>query len=387
MPRPRKARTVDISKTAKPGFRFVATVYGPAGGRERRYFRTRQAAEDLRTLKMMEWAAPEYHLEITDAEKEAVRIARKAGIDLREAVRRATDAAAHVAKSSGHTMREAGEKWLESLERSGRSKRHTMGLKNFLDRIMADAGGVPVHAVTPEWIGGVVHREGSFAASTRGSYRRMLHSLFAFAVEHGMRPDNPVSRVKAPKVSAHADDIRILSLEECRALMAAVAEFAPGIMPAFAIGLFAGLRTAEIRRLAWEDVRIDRDVIIVAASKSKTGTRRMVAVQPALRALLEPRAATGPIWPTNGAKQWDKALKAAGWRGHAHWGAPANKHAPVWPPNALRHSFVSYHVAGFQDSAKTALEAGHSQTMLFRHYRQLVTEDEAVEFWTMGLLE
>lgn len=54
-----------------------------------------------------------------------------------------------------------------------------------------------------------------------------------------------------------------------------------------------------------------------------------------------------------------------------------------WPQNVMRHSFVSYHLAQFGDIQTTALEAGHSPDMLFRHYRELVTKDAAAEFWSI----
>ena len=53
-----------------------------------------------------------------------------------------------------------------------------------------------------------------------------------------------------------------------------------------------------------------------------------------------------------------------------------------WPPNALRHSFGSYHLAHHRDAARTALELGHSESAtLFRHYRELVRPAEARAFW------
>jgi integrase len=55
-----------------------------------------------------------------------------------------------------------------------------------------------------------------------------------------------------------------------------------------------------------------------------------------------------------------------------------------WPPNALRHSFASYHLAHFQDAAKLALELGHTnQHLLFRHYRELVKPASAAKYWSI----
>jgi hypothetical protein len=48
-----------------------------------------------------------------------------------------------------------------------------------------------------------------------------------------------------------------------------------------------------------------------------------------------------------------------------------------WRSNALRHSFISYRLAEIQDVNRVALEAGNSPQMIFRHYRELCTPDQA----------
>jgi predicted urease superfamily metal-dependent hydrolase len=45
--------------------------------------------------------------------------------------------------------------------------------------------------------------------------------------------------------------------------------------------------------------------------------------------------------------------------------------------NALRHSFISYRVAKIKKVNEVAMEAGNSPDMIFKHYRNLVTEKEA----------
>ena len=54
-----------------------------------------------------------------------------------------------------------------------------------------------------------------------------------------------------------------------------------------------------------------------------------------------------------------------------------------WKRNGLRHSFCSYRLAITQDAAKTSLEAGNSPQMIFRHYRELTTEEEAKEWFSI----
>ena len=56
-----------------------------------------------------------------------------------------------------------------------------------------------------------------------------------------------------------------------------------------------------------------------------------------------------------------------------------------WPDNALRHCFVLYHLALYGDVTKTELQAGHDDKILFKHYRELVTKEDAHEFWSIHL--
>ena len=54
-----------------------------------------------------------------------------------------------------------------------------------------------------------------------------------------------------------------------------------------------------------------------------------------------------------------------------------------WPHDCLRHSFCSYYLAAHEDAAKTALQAGHTETILFKHYRKLVKKEQAEKFWNI----
>jgi hypothetical protein len=51
-----------------------------------------------------------------------------------------------------------------------------------------------------------------------------------------------------------------------------------------------------------------------------------------------------------------------------------------WEANGLRHSYISYRLAILHDTARVALEAGNSPEVIFAHYRELVTPEEA-EAW------
>jgi Phage integrase family len=62
------------------------------------------------------------------------------------------------------------------------------------------------------------------------------------------------------------------------------------------LGLFAGLRVAEIKALDWQDVDLAGGFIHVGAKISKTRARRLVPVLPNLKAWLQPIAKpAGPV--------------------------------------------------------------------------------------------
>lgn len=46
-----------------------------------------------------------------------------------------------------------------------------------------------------------------------------------------------------------------------------------------------------------------------------------------------------------------------------------------------RHSWCSYRLALTENAARTAMEAGHSEAMLLRCYRELVRREVAEEFF------
>ena len=145
----------------------------------------------------------------------------------------------------------------------------------------------------------------------------------------------------------------------------------PDIIPALAIGLFAGLRQAEIERLDWNEVDLGRSFIEVTAEKAKTKKRRLVKIEPNLAAWLTPFVRkAGSVMPPNYRHKLEPTWKKAG--------------LEAWPDNGLRHSYASYHLAHFKDASRLALELGHGTTqMLFAHYRELVRPEDAERYWNI----
>jgi integrase len=152
-------------------------------------------------------------------------------------------------------------------------------------------------------------------------------------------------------------------------LRAASADF----LPALAVCAFCGLRTAEIMRLDWAEIRLGERYIELQSTKSKTGARRIVPIPDNLAQWLAPYAKkSGPVWRGPEDAFYDAQASVA-----EAAGVP-------WRMNACRHSFCSYRLAQCQDAAKTALEAGNSPAMVFKHYNKLVSPAQAAQWFAIA---
>jgi len=55
-----------------------------------------------------------------------------------------------------------------------------------------------------------------------------------------------------------------------------------------------------------------------------------------------------------------------------------------WPPNCLRHSFGSYHLAMWENAAGTAHQMGNSEAIVRKSYARAVRKKEAEAWWALG---
>lgn len=221
------------------------------------------------------------------------------------------------------------------------------------------------------------------AAETRNNLRREVVGLFNYGVKRKFAESNPALATERVRVTDAPPGI--LSLDEIARLLEVAS---PQTLPFFAIGAFAGLRTAEIKMLDWRNVDLADGLIQVEAKTSKTKQGRFVKIQPNLAAWLAPLAKkSGSVVPPGLRKRSEADRRTAG------FGAPgsendAEKKAGVklkpWPDNALRHSYGSYHLAHFKNADELALEMGNSVGMVFRHYRKIVTPAAAATYWQIA---
>ena len=261
------------------------------------------------------------------------------------------------------TLDELVKSFLESKESEGMGYRYLKDLRNRLKHFQKTFGQQIVATITTlqcdSWLKNL-----ALAPRSRNAYRLVLNTFFSFAVQRGYCTDNPITATGTAKAIDKPPEV--FTPEQIRSLLGKASD---ELIPFIAIGAFAGLRTAELYRLDWKEIHLDRNFIEISAAKSKTASRRLVTILPDLHSWLAPLAKKqGSIIPVNLAGKLKATRKAAG--------------IEKWPANGLRHSFASYHLAKFQDAAALALQMGHTTTaMLFKHYREVVTPEAAEAYW------
>jgi integrase/recombinase XerD len=244
-------------------------------------------------------------------------------------------------------------RYLEDLR--GRLSRFA---QSFGERKIADISSAEID----QWL-----RDLHQAPLSRNTFHLRLHTLYEYARMRGWVETNPLAEVPRAKVVLGSPGI--LTVDQTARLLERAST---DTLPYWAIGVFAGLRSGELERLEWRDIRFDEGLVEVPTTKSKTASRRFVKIRPNLAQWLASyRGRQGRICPTNLEARLRADRKAAG--------------ITKWPVNGARHSFASYHLSAFRDVKELALELGHTRSeVTFRHYRELVTPSEAERFWKIA---
>ncbi len=268
--------------------------------------------------------------------------------------------------------------FLNHLETTGLSPLYRRDCRIHLERA-SKALRAPIAAIREDVLEKYL-LESHLSPRSYNNHRNSLVTLFNFAKKRGYLPRQEKS---APELISKRKDIggeiQILSPTEYTTLLSHTPS---SFLPYVGLGGLAGLRTAEIARLEWEEVDFDEGHIVIKAAKAKTASRRIVPICSALDRLLRPIAQKkGKIMmyanEQSMMNRWSE-LKA---KMVTSDGKPA-VHVPT---NALRHSYASYRLALTEDAAKVSLEMGNSPRKLFQNYRKLVTKRQAEHWFSVEL--
>jgi integrase len=237
--------------------------------------------------------------------------------------------------------------------------------------VFREAFHCDVNALTPDDLKAFFEsRSAGLSPRSHNNFLRTIRTFLRFAQNHGWLSKEVDLLSRVEKRNEKPTPVEIFTPSQIAALLK---HASPDIAPSLALAAFAGLRSEEILRLDWVDVERRPGFIEVAAHKAKTQARRIVPLSDNLARWLAiaPRK-TERVWPHSKAYFFEAMRNTA------------EDARIAWKQNALRHSFVSYRLAEIQDVNRVALEAGNSPRMIFRHYRELATPEQARTWFSIA---
>ncbi|MGH7977689.1 MAG: tyrosine-type recombinase/integrase [Limisphaerales bacterium] len=264
---------------------------------------------------------------------------------------------------------------VEAKRIAGVSDIHLRILKGRLERF-AQVFQCPIASITAldisKYISSLKAKDGKTVKNrTRGNALSDLRNFFNFARKQRYITRDVVEEIS--EIDAPKKEVVETGIFTPAQMKQIIAEVNDELKPLLAIGAFCGLRSEELNRLHWRDVRLTEGVIIVGADKAKTATRRVVPIPENCRAWLASYAKSeGQINPAPHAGALIDRIERV-----------AARLKIKWVKNGLRHSFCSYRLAVTSDPARVATEAGNSPVMVHRHYKALVTEAQAKEWFNI----
>src|SRR6516162_7997077 len=270
------------------------------------------------------------------------------------------------------------------IEANEVSARHAESMKETLKKLETRFGDNLVSEIRTEdlrsWLLGL-----PLAAKTRNKHRGYVGQIFGLAVDYGYASENPLRKIKKfnERSSEVNGDITVLSAEQTEKLFRAAN---PEVIPFLTLSFFAGIRRATLERLDWSDVRFNEKRVVVPSFKGKKQERYRVTLSENALKWLKPHVReSGSILvrakAMNGfSKEMRRPIETATRRVILE---AATKAGVTLPDNAGRHTFISMHVAHYENLEKTALEANNSTKIIRETYLDIVTREEAERFWNI----
>jgi len=282
------------------------------------------------------------------------------------------DAARFYMRHHGHgiTGKSVSEAFEAFLEAKTKAQRSPLYLKDIRLRVGTFAKGFSCEVRQlsaqdiADWLESL-----DVTARTVNNTALLLRTFFGFCQTRQWLSKDVDLMERVTKKNQAKQDIEIFTPSELHKLLHAAT---PRLATAIAIQAFAGIRTAELMRMTWDDLERRKGYVEVSASKAKTASRRLIPIQTNLSAWLRRKKKEGDenrVWPVIESEYYEQLAKLA------------EKTGVPWKKNALRHSFISYRVAESKNMAATSLEAGNSPRVIQSNYLELVTEKEAKEWF------
>ena len=267
------------------------------------------------------------------------------------------------------SLEEIRQSMIAGLKSDGRSAYHVRDVSRHVGAFIAKYPRHEIQEITTahinEWL-----RSLEVKGRTRDNYRDSLHNFFGFARTEGYLPkDRPTVAEETKRINEATAENVVFTVVEMHTMLKSAPDW---LVPTLALKFFSGIRTEEMIRLKWEDIKFDQDVIFLTKQVTKTKQRRIVPLLPNLKKWLFPKRQT-------------EGLIAARWAS-SHtlskaWSTHADNVGVAYKKNGMRNSYISYRVASLKNVAQVALESGNSPGVIQRDYLELVTEKDATEWF------
>ena len=193
-----------------------------------------------------------------------------------------------------------------------------------------------------------------------------LGQFLNWCIQQGLTDTNPTVRIK---VKPPVPEAEFLTLVQCRRLVSVLnlPEFKP-LVGFVSIGLFAGIRVAEIARLHWTDINLDQMQISVVRKSAKTKRGRSITITPVLKSWLVNLDPSEPFIGTPPRRLVERFKKELGFS---------------WSHNVMRHTFATYWQSHNRDAARLSANLGNSEATASKHYVRMVSKADAEQFWSL----
>jgi integrase len=261
--------------------------------------------------------------------------------------------------------RKLADEFIVATEKAGRSTRHIQSirhhLKKFCEKIPDKIRRVSVYNID-DYLHSIKNLK------TRLNHRITLIALFRFAQRKGYLDAGVTAAEQTDRPKTTMVEPEIMEACELETLLKKCTD--PRLKAFLILGGFCGLRSAEICRLKWENVKDDH--IIIGADITKTARRRIAEIPDNAREWLAPvRKDEGGVCYKSETYLYTQLRELCGV-------------AKVdWKHNALRHSFASYHLEFHRDPPRTSKTAGHSLRILETVYAKLVSREDAIAWFSV----
>lgn len=264
------------------------------------------------------------------------------------------------------TVTEIIAKMIAEAVNNGRRHKTTVDLRYRLGAFGRTFGSRKLNEITLEELKAWLDNP-TLSARSKIHSATKISQLYNYAIRQGWAESNLVKRIARPSVEDVAPGI--LTPQQAARLLEHADKHQ--LLPYVAIGLFAGLRSAELHRLDWSAVKLSERCIIIGAEVAKKRSRRVVEINDTLASWLavcaKPAGKVVPLY--NLTRSMHKLATAAGFA--------------KWPHNALRHSFASYHLAKHGDATKTAFQMGNDPVVVHQSYKALVSNGDVERYWNL----